>query len=442
MSTKGFKVLGGDLSRRRFLIGAGAAAAGGLLAACGSGGSGSGGSSGEGPIKLGYVAALTGAVAAYGTQTLNALQLAAKDINGLGGILGRQVEVQAVDNQSKPDTVPALMRQLVTDGCHVLLGASASPTTVVAAQTADQLKVPLIVPMEAADSIIGGGRSYVFKLAPSVLATNGWAAQAVRAAMGAGEKAGSPPRTAMILHASSGAYPEARDAWERTFRDEFPSVRVLDVVAIDEAATSDYAPLVSRAQAANPDLLVFGGNPQSAFQFYPALQRSGWSPKATISCLGGNTNTQFISSVGAAAAENDIAGNYWTPKLTPKAGSAFSPQRFFDDYVAAYQGQKPDGVGAYYYASVGLIADALTKAGSTDDPTGIMNALRSTTFDGLSGDSHGMFIVGHGVKFDEKGFNTAADGVVTQIQRGEYVPVYPESIATSPIVFPRSALAG
>lgn len=437
MSTQGLKhVMGGGISRRRFLMGTGAVAAGGLLTACGGASGASGGGSGD-PIKLGYVAALTGSVAAYGTQTLNALQLAARDINQIGGILGRQVEIQAVDNQSKPDAVPALMRQLVTDGCQVLLGASASPPTIVAAQTADQLRVPLIVPMEAADAIIGDGRSHVFKVAPSVLAENGWAAQAVRATMGAAEAAGTTPRSALIMHASTGAYPEARQAWERTFREEYPGVNILNIIAFDEASTSDYAPLVSQAQAANPDLLVFGGNPQSAFQFYPALERSGWVPKATVSCLGGNTNTQFIESVGPAAAEYDIAGNYWTPRLPAKEGSQFSPQRFFDDYVAAYGGQRPDGVGAYYYASMGLIADGLTKAGSTEDREAITEALRATEFEGLSGDSNGMFIVGHGVKFDETGFNTAADGLVTQIQSGEYVPVYPESVAAAPITYPR-----
>jgi hypothetical protein len=70
-----------------------------------------------------------------------------------------------------------------------------------------------------------------------------------------------------------------------------------------------------------------------------------------------------------------------------------------------------------------------------------MEALRSTEFAGLSGDSNGMFIVGHGVKFDARGMNTAADGVVTQIQNGQYVPVFPEAVATATIVYPRPSAA-
>jgi ABC-type branched-subunit amino acid transport system substrate-binding protein len=425
-----------ELSRRTLLLGAGGLAAAGVLAACGRGG----GSAGDKkPIMIGYVAALTGAVAAYGTQTLNALQMAARDINQRGGILGRPVEIKALDNQSKPDTVPSLMRQLMTEGCHVLFGASASPATIVAAQTADRLKVPLIVPMEAADAIIGEGRQYVFKVAPSVLAENGWAAQTVRAVMGAAEKAGQPPQTIMIMHASTGAFPEARQAWERTLKNEYPKVRILDMIAFDEASTSDYAPLVSRAQAASPDVLFFGGNPQSAFQFYPALHRSGFKPKATVGILGGNTNTKFIETVGAAAAEWDIAGSYWTPKLRGKEGSDFSPQKFFDDYKATYSGQTADGVGAYYYACMGLVADAITNAGTAEDSEKIAQALHDIDIPETGGDSNGMFIVGHGVKFDSKGLNTRAEGLVTQIQNGEYVPVYPESVATGQIVYPRPA---
>lgn len=425
-------------SRRGFLFGAGALGATGLLAACSSGddsSSGSGGKSDE-PITIGYVAALTGAVAAYGTQTLNALQLAAKDLNSIGGVLGRKVVIKAVDNQSKPDAVPALMKQLVQDGCKLILGASASPPTVVAAATADQIKVPLIVPMEAAEAIIGEGRKYAFKLEPSMLASNGWAAQGVRAVMEGAKAAGKPVATAMIVHASLGAYPEAKTAWERTLKEEFPEVKLLDTIAYDETSTSDYAPLVSKIQALNPEVLIYGGNPQGAFQFYPALKASGFVPRATVGALGGNTNTKFVET-GGPITEDDLAGSYWAETLEPKTGSKFSPQKFYDDYKAAYDGQVPDGIGACYYSALAVAAEAITIAGTADDSEKIAQALRKVDFDGLGGDKNGMYIIGQGVKFDEKGFNSKAQGIVTQVQKGKFVPVYPATVAQAKIVYPR-----
>ncbi len=435
MSTnKSDGILNIQASRRRFLIGAGVLGGTSFLAACGSGSSSSGGS--DKPITIGYVASLTGATAAYGTQTLNALQLAARDLNGIGGVLGRQVAIRAVDNQSKPDAVPALMKQLVQDGSSLLMGASASPPTIVAAATADQIKVPLLVPMEAADAIIGDGRRYAFKVESSVLAENGWTANSVRAVMAGAKKAGKPAATAMIVAASLGAYPEAKTAWERTLRKEFPQVKLLDSVSYDEASTSDYSPLVGKIQGANPDVLFFGGNPQGVFQFYPALKRSGFLPRATVGVLGGNTNTKFVESVGDVS-ENDIAGNYWTEKLQAKPGARFSPQKFFDDYVAAYGGQKPDGIGACYYGALAVAGQAMEMAGTADDSEKIAQALRKIDFNGLSDDRYGMYIVGHGVKFDDKGFNAKSNGLVTQVQNGQYIPVYPEDVATASVVYPR-----
>jgi branched-chain amino acid transport system substrate-binding protein len=445
------------IGRRSLLLGAGAMA---VLAACGSDEttsvpddttaspdvepasstptetSGGGGTELDtsNPVNIGYVAALTGPVAAYGTQTLNALQLAAKHVNATGGIMGREVVIKAVDNESTPDTVPSLMQRLIDDDCSLLFGASASPPTIVAAQTADQLRVPLIVPMEAADAIIGEGRQYVFKVAPSVLHQNGWAAQGVRAVMEGAEKAGETISTALIIAASAGAFPDAIAAWERTFADEYPDVELLNVVTYDEAATSDFAPIVSQAQAENPDLLIFGGNPKGSFAFYPALEQSGWKPKARLGMLGGNTNTAFIETVGESAAEGDIAGNYWTPSLAGKGGGAYSPQQFFDDYKAEY-GESPDGVGAYYYACMGLAVDAIEKAGTAEDSEAIASALRETDVAGTSGDSRGLFIVAHGAKFDASGLNERAKGLVTQIQGGVFIPVYPESVATADIKF-------
>lgn len=403
------------------------------VSACGSG---SDDSSDDGPIKIGVIAALTGIAAPYGTQSLNSFKLAVEDINDAGGVDGRDLEVVALDNRSKPEEVPALMKRLASDGIDLIVGASSTPLTITAAQTADQIKVPLLVPMEAADAIIGEGRKYVYKLAPSVLSEQGWAAQGIRSAMKASEDANDPIKTAVIIYASAGAGPEAVEAWERTLKAEYPGVKVLDSTSYDETATSDFGPIVANAKAKNPDLVVFFGNPQGAFLFYPALQESGWKPKLTLGVLGGNTNAQFISTVGKDAAEGDMAGNYWTSLLQPGEGAKQTPEGYVEDYAEEYDGQIPDGVGAYYYSAAAVIAEALSSADDISDAEAMSKALADVEIDGINGDKLGLFIVGHGVKFDDKGFNERAVGLVTQIQDGKFVPVYPEEAAGAPAVFP------
>ena len=45
------------------------------------------------PIKIGYLAALTGDYAQYGITEVNMAKLVVGDINAKGGILGRQIDV-------------------------------------------------------------------------------------------------------------------------------------------------------------------------------------------------------------------------------------------------------------------------------------------------------------------------------------------------------------
>jgi len=402
------------------------------LSGCGSD---SGKDADGGTIKIGVIAALTGIAAPYGTQSLNSFKLAVEDINEAGGVDGRKLEVVALDNRSKPDEVPALMKRLASDGIDLIVGASSTPLTITAAQTADQIKVPLLVPMEAADAIIGEGRKYVYKLAPSVLAEQGWAAQGIRAAMKASQDAGDPITSAAIIYASAGAGPEAKEAWERTLKEEYPDVKITGSTAYDEAVTSDFGPIVAKAKSQNPDLIAYFGNPQGAFLFYPALEESNWRPKLTLGILGGNTNAQFIPTVGKAA-EGDMAGNYWTSLLKPGENARQTPEGYVKDYAAEFDGQVPDGVGAYYYSAAAVIAEALSNADDISDAEGMSKALRNVQIDGINGDKLGLYIVSHGVKFDAKGFNERAVGLVTQIQDGKYVPVYPEEAAGASSVYP------
>ena len=58
------------------------------------------------PIKIGIGIAQTGPLAGGGKAALLALQMWRDDVNAKGGLLGRQVELIAYDDQSTPATTP------------------------------------------------------------------------------------------------------------------------------------------------------------------------------------------------------------------------------------------------------------------------------------------------------------------------------------------------
>ena len=77
-----------------------------------------------------------------------------------------------------------------------------------------------------------------------------------------------------------------------------------------------------------------------------------------------------------------------------------------------------------------ILAEAINRAGSTE-PAKIQAAMKATDL------KANQLVTGYnGVKFDEKGQNTLASSLITQMVGGKYVPVWPKEAATAEIVLP------
>jgi len=94
----------------------------GLLAGCnGLPGSNSSSSAGQ-PIKIGLLLEQTGSFSWYGQENLEGAQLYVDKINSSGGINGRQIELDTVNNESTPDKSVSGARKLMQDGVVAILG--------------------------------------------------------------------------------------------------------------------------------------------------------------------------------------------------------------------------------------------------------------------------------------------------------------------------------
>ena len=111
-----------DLTRRGLLGGIAASAA-----LAGSGASFAQGS--NGPIRLGCVAPLSGAQEILGAPMRLGAEIAAKQINKAGGVLGRQIEIVARDDKaSGAEAVAGVGTLLVGRGLRVDGGTGAGRT--------------------------------------------------------------------------------------------------------------------------------------------------------------------------------------------------------------------------------------------------------------------------------------------------------------------------
>jgi urea transport system substrate-binding protein len=97
------------------------------------------------PIRVGAVLPFSGGVELYGQQAKLGLDLALKDINAAGGILGRSVEVIYADDKTRPASAVTAVHELIErDGVVAVVGPITSQNLNAIAPVAASLKTPLL----------------------------------------------------------------------------------------------------------------------------------------------------------------------------------------------------------------------------------------------------------------------------------------------------------
>jgi branched-chain amino acid transport system substrate-binding protein len=74
------------------------------------------------PIRIGVMYPQSGTAAAVGAYAVNGAKIAAARINGMGGVLGRQIELVIRDDKAQPAEAALMARELLGSGINLLLG--------------------------------------------------------------------------------------------------------------------------------------------------------------------------------------------------------------------------------------------------------------------------------------------------------------------------------
>ncbi|MFL8935200.1 substrate-binding domain-containing protein [Rossellomorea oryzaecorticis] len=124
-----------------------------LTAGC----SGEQASSDEDTIKIGVLASLTGALEAYGKQTVDGFELGLEyATDGTNEIAGKKIEFIVEDTETKPDVaVKKATKLLEEDEVDFLVGSSSSGDTLAVLPLAEEYEKIMVVEPAVADSITG-----------------------------------------------------------------------------------------------------------------------------------------------------------------------------------------------------------------------------------------------------------------------------------------------
>ena len=116
----------------------------------------------QAPIKIASLVELSGTGATAGTNFKNGIELAVKEINAAGGILGRKIENTVMDTQSNPGVAKGLAQKAVDMDVFAVFGPVFSGSILVSMAETKRAEIPNFTGGEAT-AITQQGNPYIFR---------------------------------------------------------------------------------------------------------------------------------------------------------------------------------------------------------------------------------------------------------------------------------------
>lgn len=117
-------------------------------------------------LRIGVIGPFTGASADFGVPLLNGIQLAADEINAVGGYLGRKIELVKKDDQASPDIGFKLSQELVAEKVSATIGFCNTGVAAKSIEVFQTNKMPLIIPCATGSPLTAkypAADSYIFR---------------------------------------------------------------------------------------------------------------------------------------------------------------------------------------------------------------------------------------------------------------------------------------
>lgn len=361
-------------------------------------------------VKIGVIAPLTGSQAAFGEALKNGYLIALDEINAKGGVLGKRLELDFYDDQSKPDQAVQGVSKLVDqDRMPLILGSYSSESTMAMIPAVTHRQVPLIIPIAVADNLLDSKSPWIFRLGAS---TTDYARATV-----AFLKDNGGPKTMAIVYENTNFGQSSLKAMTAVAQ-----VGGIKLVAVEpyEAKSPDYRAVLQRVKRANPEVIYFCSYLLDATTLMRQSQEIDLDPRYYTSAGTGFAIAEFPTSKGAGKnAEYTFTVMQWLPEAR-WAGSKEFDAEYFRRYNA-----HPTHHPMSAYATLQVAAHAINDAKSLNSAM-IRDAIRNVN---LTMTPFGP------IKFDASGQNQHPL-MITQVQGGQFRIVYPPEVADSKPVVP------
>jgi branched-chain amino acid transport system substrate-binding protein len=327
-----------------------------------------GSDSAAGDIKVGEFASMTGDTATFGISSDEGAQLALDEINAKGGVLGRKIKLIVEDDRSIADEARTAAEKLINrDKVVALVGEISSSKSIAAAPAAQNAHIPMVSPGSTNPKVTKMG-DYVFR-ACFIDPQQG-------AAMARFAMEELKLKKFAILYAVNSDYSTGlRDYVKETVQKK--GGQVVAEQSYTESKDKDFKAQLTSIKNAEPEAIFVTGYYTEAGVIAKQARELG----ITCPLIGGDGwDSDQTIKIGKQAVEGCYFANHYSPdEQRPEV------QAFVSAYKARFKGKIPDAMAILGYDSMKLLADAITRAGSTDGAK-IRDALAATKdFPGAAG---------------------------------------------------------
>src|SRR5690242_21131568 len=396
------------LSRQYLALSAAAILSVCLVAACSSSGSSSTGTTNTSsptntkPIVIGASLSLTGDFSADGQAFERGYKLWASDVNSSGGLLGRQVQLKILNDNSSPTQAQTNYQTLFSaDKVDLAFGPFSSLLTTPSASVAARYNYALVEGAGGAPTVFNSPANQsahnIFDVSlpieDELIPFVNWVASL---------PPGQRPKTA--------AYPMADDPFAdppvQLAQQKLQALGVKTVYSkIFPAENASYKPAADQVANTGAQAVLLGSTDvPTVSAFMQAFEQQHYNPKMFICAAGPDQGASFTSAVGKGNATGMMVPNGWYPGYANPAS-----QKMVNEYVAKYGGSPSDvnaDVAEAY--SVGqVMAQAVTGTKGTDNPKIITYLHSGVTISTVQGP----------VRFDNSGRNASAAAFTFQWQQ-------------------------
>jgi branched-chain amino acid transport system substrate-binding protein len=328
------------------------------------------------PIKIGHVAALSGASAQSGEAITRGLSLAIDEINAKGGLLGgRMLELVQRDDESTPPKGLIAARELISDHVAAIFGGIDTPVSLAMVPVLNKEKCIYMGVWAAGTGITrnGANPNYAFRVSAVDALVD------VKLLKFASQKFGAKKAGLMLINNPWG---QGNEKGLVAASKNDPSVEIAGIEKFENADV-DMVPQLTRLKDAGADSIILVVNAPPGAQVMKSRERMGW--KAPVISHWGISGGRFPELAGPTAGEADFVQTY----------SFFGKQGPVGERVLAALKKKypaikgpqdifaPVGT-ADAYDAMHILALGIAQAGSTD-PDAVRTALEDlkTPYEGL-----------------------------------------------------------